>query len=317
MRRDAVERSKLILETAERLGYRPNASARAMKSGCFNAIGLVQGFDVRRSNLPDELLVGVHQTVLKFNQHMVLARLPDEKLASTGFVPKILRELMVDGLLVCYSHEIPTGMIELIREHAIPSVWLNVHQEFNSVRPDDIQAGRLATEHLLRHGHRKIAFCDFEHDEAFMFGPLSHYSLRHRYEGYCQAMKEAGLPTRLILGPKRREESEFPQPPVRLDWLEESDHPTGIVAYGGWGLLRVALRAQEKFGDLRAISMVTVNSRVQICEDIAIDTVILPQQQIGREAIELLQKRIQDPLKSIPSRVIPCELRAGFSVKKA
>jgi hypothetical protein len=52
-------------------------------------------------------------------------------------MPRLLREWMVDGLLVAFNLSTPPGMIETIRRHNIPSIWLNSDQEIDCVRPND------------------------------------------------------------------------------------------------------------------------------------------------------------------------------------
>ncbi len=52
-----------------------------------------------------------------------------------------------------------------------------------SVLPDNRGGAKLATLHLLEHGHQRIAFAGF----------LGQLDLRERYEGYLEAHKEAGL----------------------------------------------------------------------------------------------------------------------------
>lgn len=57
-------------------------------------------------------------------------------------------------------------------------------QEYCSVGSDNIRGGRRATAHLLRLGRRRVAF----------FGDREAPEVRQRYEGYCQAHEQAGVP---------------------------------------------------------------------------------------------------------------------------
>jgi LacI family transcriptional regulator len=312
-RRDAVERSRQVFEVARRLGYRVNSSARAMKTGRFNAIALVQSIHSHLGHLAAPVWAGIHEAVLESNLHLIASRLPDELLGSGGFVPKILRELAVDGLLICYESSTPPEMLALIREHAIPSIWINVVQKTNAVRPDDVQAGSLAVQHLVKLGHKRIAFADFEHDQRFLDGGLGHYSQRYRYDGYITAMKEAGLKPRLITANKWRDVGAAEQPKIDTSWLEEKSRPTAIVSQGSWGLLRLAIRCEELFGSSKALSMITFESDVVNCEDLRVDVVQLPQRQMGRRAVAMLERRIESPGTDVPSEVLPCTLLTGFS----
>ena len=54
---------------------------------------------------------------------------------------------------------------------------------------DDFGGGYQATQHLLKFGHRKIAFLSDELENPFGF-----ISMRLRYDGYRRALAEAGIP---------------------------------------------------------------------------------------------------------------------------
>src|SRR6185295_508103 len=49
----------------------------------------------------------------------------------------------------------------------------------------NVAGARTAVEHLIRLGHRRI---------AHIGGPMHLTSGRERYRGYCEAMRDAGLP---------------------------------------------------------------------------------------------------------------------------
>jgi LacI family transcriptional regulator len=64
---------------------------------------------------------------------------------------------------------------------------------------DNVAGGRLATEHLIRQGHRRI---------AHVSGPAAVMSVRERREGYELALAAAGIPLRpdyLLLGEYSRD----------------------------------------------------------------------------------------------------------------
>jgi len=101
------ETRRRVRQAAERLGYRPNNSARAMATGRLGCAALVLSTQGYRSTLPAELLRGIDEELARHNMHLTIARLPDEKLTREGYVPKILREWLSDGLLINYTSDIP------------------------------------------------------------------------------------------------------------------------------------------------------------------------------------------------------------------
>lgn len=59
-------------------------------------------------------------------------------------------------------------------------------QRYCSVGSDNLAGGRRATAHLIRLGRRNVAF----------LGDVDAPEVRQRFDGYCQALSEAGLPFR-------------------------------------------------------------------------------------------------------------------------
>ena len=129
-----------ILEVARRMGYRPNGFARAIRTGRFGNVGLLLSTVKLFSYLDDEFLDGVHDALSERNYHLTVSKLPDAELTSGERVPKLLREMAVDGLLVNYTHSIPRDMIRLLKAHGVPSIWVNSKQNADCVYPDDAAA---------------------------------------------------------------------------------------------------------------------------------------------------------------------------------
>src|SRR4028119_674288 len=152
------EMRQRIVATAAELGYRPNTSARVMKTGRFGCIGILMSTIRNRSALQSLLMEGIHDELALHDQHLMLVKSPDEPLTDEAAMPRLLREWMVDGLLVAFNLSTPPGMIETIRRHNIPSIWLNSDQESDCVRPDDEAAAYNATRHLQELGHRRITY---------------------------------------------------------------------------------------------------------------------------------------------------------------
>lgn len=77
-------------------------------------------------------------------------------------------------------------ILQMAMRSQIPLVlihWESSHPYVASFVSDDFNGGYMATKHLLDEGRRKVAFV----------GPIKDYSPRLRWEGFCQALGEAGL----------------------------------------------------------------------------------------------------------------------------
>ena len=301
------ETRRRVRQAACRLGYRPNSVARAMATGRPGCATLLLSTEGYRSTLPAELLRGIDGELARHNMHLTIARLPDEKLTSEGYVPKILREWLSEGLLINYTSDIPRKMLALIRGHDIPSVWINCRLHHDCVHPDDYDAGRLAGEHLLALGHRRLAYvCSWRPQDLRQ----AHYSARDRGGGLRAALRRAGLAP---LRPPAYEADE----PRRLElvrgWLADPrTRPTGVFCYGdrdapilAASALQLGLRIPED------ISILLCADEPFVRMGLRFTTLAVPAAAVGAEAVRMMLRKVEQPNDRLPRRAIPFELHAG------
>jgi len=295
---------KRVLAAARELGYRPNSAARTMRSGRFGCVALLQSTDYVRSNLPRGLLDGIHDGLADQGLILMLAKLPDEKLTSEGYVPTILRQWTADALIIDYNINVPDRMSRLIREHGIPSVWINTKGNADCVRPDDFEAGQRATKALLKLGHERIAYADFHFDP-----PQKHYSRADRYEGYAKGMKEAGLKP-ILLAPKWPKRAQDAVDVARRH-LAPAGRPTAVVAYSAQtGAAAFMLAARDMGLDVPAdLSVVTFHDEPVDVFMRPVATMTVPVYEVGTSAVSVLLKKLASPERAVK----PVVLRFGFS----
>lgn len=284
-----AERAQHIREVAERLGYQPNAAAKAVATGRFGNVALLMSTIGNRSTLYTEMLNGLHDALQEHNLHVIVARYNDNALTSSEFMPKVLREWMVDGIIVNYNVNIPDALPELLAKHNTSAIWTNAKREFDCIVPDDFNAGKMATEKLLEAGHKRIAYIGHA---------TSHFSLLERCDGYLAAMAEANLEP--LVHDNSRKPSEWIA--LAQSWATRPDRPTAIVTYVPetvhpirLGSALAGLRIPED------LSIVTFHEKLveDPCSDLPITTCILPEYDMGYTALEMLLERIETktPLK--------------------
>lgn len=298
-----------ICELAKEVGYRPNSAAKATRSGRFNAVGLLASVNRHQGSLVEQMLHGVHQALAQRGMHLTLTIVPDDRLSDDERLPAILREQMVDGLLLNYTHKIPQHMGEIIAKHQIPAVWVNSKQPGDCVYPDDFGGGVSNTRRLIELGHRRILYADFSWG-ACQPG-LAHYSHGDRRAGYEQAMREAGLPVRTLI-PER-----YCGGRAALDLcravLAGDDRPTGVVAYGGvdtQAFVNATVVDNLELG--RSLSLVTFFVEPGLA-GWNLSGVVLPEERMGSLAVERLMERINDPARSLPPLAVRLEPYLGSS----
>lgn len=304
------ETQRRVLEVAQELGYRANASARAIRAGKFGNIALIQS--VLGQYLPNELLHGLTTAIADKDMHLVLTQVPDRVIDDESYLPYAMRELSVDGVLINRNMGTPQPFLERLQQLRIPAIFINVKQEFDCVHPDDEMGGRLATEFLLGLGHERIAFVDTDDAQN------RHYSKADRRAGYEQAMDAAGRVPQIYRIPKEFQDTAQPTVDLRVEaaraLLTRPDRPTAVVAYELTEAMAIVHAAE------------TVNLRIP--EDLSliqfhhwiddrffkpIHTVTNTMEVVGAQAVAMLLEKIENPEVPLPARVVPVHMMEGLT----
>ena len=183
-----AEKRERVLAAIKDLNYHPNIIARSMVKRRTMTIGLVI------TEIENALFVpvtGAVESVLSAaGYHILLARAPDT--ASEIAAIETLRARQVDGLIFMFlSLSMQSDHLTRLKDAGTPFVVINrplEDQGISQVLFDDRGAGYLATNHLLKLGHTRI---------ATVSGPLDHQptwrSAQERYLGWRQALEEQGI----------------------------------------------------------------------------------------------------------------------------
>ncbi|WP_395090653.1 LacI family DNA-binding transcriptional regulator [Armatimonas sp.] len=302
------ETQQRVQEAAQELGYRANASARAVRAGRFGSVALIQS--LWGQYLPPELLNGLVSALGDQDLHLVLSQVHDPVLEDETYLPHTLRELAVDGVLLNRHLGFSAAYLERIQKLCIPAISLNVKQDFDAIHPDDLQGGQLATEFLLQLGHEKIAFVDS--DESLN----KHYSKQDRRHGYEQAMAVAGKPAHVHLIPKvwHHTHTDDERITSARGLLSGASRPTAIVAYELAEAMAVVHAAHQlglKIPD--DLSIILFHSRLDNRYFLPFHTISNQMERVGRGAVELLLGKIQNPKVLLPTRAIPAALLEGMT----
>lgn len=306
-----LKRADEIRAIAQRMGYRPHAGAVATATGRFGCVTLMLGLQPEQSNLPLQMLRGVHDELTANDMHLMLAYMSDEKLTDESLVPKILRQLMSDGLLIDYTHGIPERLKKIIHDYKVPSIWINSKQEFDSVYPDDFVAGKEATHVLVRQGHRHIAYVDFTPRPP---GTAEHYSHADRRDGYEAVMQSAGLEINVLNETVLPFSSRVAQMKAMLS---SSPRPTAVVIYG-CEVQDLMFAAQALGLEVpRDLSVLTFGEASFFSNDRQVAMMQLPEYQIGVESVRCLMQKIERPQRQLAASALQFQLNAGHTMAPA
>lgn len=295
-----------ILRTASKLGYQANRSARAVRTGKFHNIGVIMSCVSFHNTLFREFMEEVDGRCAAEKLSVTLARLKDEKLTDESYMRNLKQNLMADGFLVGYIIQIPARMEEYVQKYSIPTIWTNSKHSQDCVHPDDISAGKRATEYLIQRGHRHIMFIDYSDSK--------HYSTFDRQEGYTQAMQQAGLcPNIFRKEGKYMEHDEVLQ--VVKEWMKRDDRPTGIVSQQPSNLTPILAVATDM--GLRIpddISFITFDTEFDPMVRYPVTTLRIPDRDMGRIGMDMLLKKIKNPTPPQPAVALPFGFFPGATV---
>jgi len=310
-----------VLEAARRLGYKPNSSARAVRqgrSGCA-ALILSRSHPDSHSHIPAGLLDGIDDELAQHNMHLTIARLSDDELASDEVLPKVLREYLADGMIVNYTHEILPGMLEVIRAHHTPAVWLNAKLAEDCVYPDDFAAARDATAALIALGHQRIAFvkliAPWLPQGATVEQTLArmHYSIADRRDGYVAAMRAAGLTPQTAYLDRLIPQSE--QLSACHTLLTGEHRPTAVLLYSDLDLsLVLSAAAAVGLSVPRDLSVLVFHPVEPWVAGKQVSAVAVPTAEMGGRAVRMLLQKVKDPDASCPAQPVAYNVRLGETV---
>lgn len=182
------ETRRKILDVARRLRYVPHGGARSLITSKTNTLGVL---------LPDmygeffsEVIRGIDQAAREAGFHVLLASSHAERKE----VEAALRAMRgrVDGLIIMHP-DIDAKVLRQNLSESIPVVLLSCEipgTRFLSLNIDNYSGAIEAVQHLIDHGHRRI---------AIIRGSADNYDAEERVRGYRDALRRAGIADTFIL----------------------------------------------------------------------------------------------------------------------
>ncbi len=177
-----------VMQAAKKMGYSPNAAAKALSTGRSNTILMVV-FDLWDENLTERIRgVEAHLVPAGYTTRMCTV---DARGGLSAYA-NILSTGQADGVLlagVAMPDSYPTlaNLSKEARLAGVPIVSLTntfpAEYAGTVTYIDDESGGYQAVSHLIEHGHRRIA----------ILGVAGHPWAELREMGYLDALKEAGI----------------------------------------------------------------------------------------------------------------------------
>ncbi len=292
-----------ILSLARELGYRPNLLARGLRTDRSFAVGLI--VDNIVSPFTPVIIRGIQDHLKSKNYFSVIINADWDPAAETEAVNQLISR-SIDGIIFVESwlHG-PSPLLDVTDK---PYVF--VHRLFagssgNCVLVDEQHGARLAVEHLVHLGHRRI---------AFIGGPPGWYASEDRLAGYRAVLQENGLAVDPDLIREGNWEVQSGYPAAK-EFLALPQPPTAIFAANDLMALGAIYAVQEAGLDVpRDIAVVGYDDReIAGISRPTITTVTLPGYEMGYVSSQLLLSR----LAGQPEPQEPVRVRGRLMVRES
>jgi LacI family transcriptional regulator len=176
-----------IKTLAQQLGYVPDSSAQGLRTKTTKLFGLV----IPSSTNPifARIIFAIEDRAHEFGYDVLLAHSLNKPEREENCIRRLLSR-RVDGLFISpvYRFEAEARIYQEVLARKTPTVLLGPPaafcKSFPSIEIEELIASYNATQHLLKLGHKRI---------AYLTGPPTAPWAHERFEGYRRALREAGL----------------------------------------------------------------------------------------------------------------------------
>jgi DNA-binding LacI/PurR family transcriptional regulator len=282
-----------VLAAAARLGYRPNVIARSLARGRSFALGVIVP-DLRNPFFAD-VVTGAERVASSAGYALLLCG-EAERPAAAHLETLVSRQ--IDGVIIDAGNAADLDAAALVGVNVVlvdePS------ERWPGVATDAAAAGRLAAEHLLALGHRRLAFV----------GPaVDVHAFRMRERGFVRRLREAGLslPSPML---RRAPATVTGGREAMRALLAERPRPTAVFCANDL----IALGALKHC----AAAGVRVPADVSLvgCDDIEmaqlvtpeLTTVTVPARELGARAARLLVRQLAGEAPRPSGALLPVRL---------
>ncbi len=176
-----------IKALAQQMGYVPDSSAQGLRTRKTKLLGLLIPTTLNPAFA--RIVSAIEERVHELGYDLLLAHTQNLPGREEACLRRFLSR-RVDGLFITpvYRFEAEARIYQEVLVRKVPTVLLGPPapfcKSFVSVETDELSASYTATQHLLKLGHKRI---------AYLTGPQVAPWAHERFEGYRRALREAGI----------------------------------------------------------------------------------------------------------------------------
>lgn len=276
-----------VMKIVNERGFVPSITATMLRGGRTQLIGVLAP-PLIWPYVP-EIMLGVAEVTDRTNYEVVLYTMRPTRNHS-DVLDRILAMKLSTGLLAIMPGQLGSHLDHLYKQ-GVPIVTIEDQVAPNStpwIGINNVSSACEATRYLLDLGHRRI---------GHILGPADYICVQERYDGYCQALREAGLePNPALIWQGDFAETGGRACAHQIFALAPEERPTAIFAANdqmAFGVIDVAEHYHVRIPDDLALIGFD-DMPIAAFAKPGLTTVRQPHREIGEMACELLLSMI-DP----------------------
>ena len=285
-----------VMAAIDELGYVRNEAARQLRAGMSNCVGVI----VLNSSNPffNDVAAGAEAWGADANVSVLVGN-SGEIVAREKAYLDLFEEQRVRGVLLSPVGQV-TKRLQRMRRGGIAAVLVDrdVAGEFSSVSVDDRLGGRLAMQHLIDMGRRRI---------AFVGGPLSLGQVADRFAGAAEVAGEHSDVTLEFVATDRLTLAHGRVAGERLIARAATTRPDAVFAANdllALGLLQAitTTRSLRVPDDIALIGYDDIDFAAGAA--VPLSSIAQPRFELGRLAMDMLLKEADDPSRAVERVVL-------------
>lgn len=214
------ETRQRVLDAVRKLGFRPDAIARSLKTGYTKTIGII----IPTIASPGmAMMTNVVQEVMMEEDYFVIVASTRERQYLEEKMVELMISQSVDGLVVCPVGTRPYDQLRRLEAEKIPLVFMDrciPDYTADLVMTNNIQAARQAGEYLVQRGCRNVLCISFSDTAS---------SARDRLEGCRLGFRGAGIPDEAVKNLTVEDPTGLRAEAAFLSFMDQFGLPDGIL----------------------------------------------------------------------------------------
>ena len=186
------ETREKVMQSVRALNFRPNLLAKSLHSGLSGTVGLISNDSFGRFTMP--IMEGLERVLSQSGMGGFMAHATDDADRERAHLNQFLAK-RIDGIVLTARRADRRPSVDL-QGIGLPVIYVFSQGEGDgalTLLPDDEGGARLAVDHLIARGRRRI---------AHVTGPENFEAVRLRERGWRGALAQAGLaPAPVLHGP--------------------------------------------------------------------------------------------------------------------